>query len=72
MIALFVVVFVVILIIGLTAFIMALRDTDSWLHRRFNPNKRYADEGLSTEMADPEELAEITHGVDPIGKDIVE
>lgn len=66
MIALFILVFVVILIIGLTAFVLALRDADSWLHRRFNPNKKYADEGLSTEMADQDELREITKGEDPI------
>ncbi len=57
-----VVIFVVlILIIGVTSVTMALRDADSWLHRRLNPNKKYADEGLSTQMADLE-------GVEP-GKD---
>ena len=47
---------VLVLIIGVTAMIMALRDADSWLHRRLNPNKKFADEGLSTEMADLENV----------------
>lgn len=62
----FVIVVVIFMIIGVTAFIMALRDADHWLHRRFSPNKKYADEGLSTEMADPKELQEITAGEDPV------
>jgi hypothetical protein len=66
MIVIFTALALVLLIIGIVAFIMALKDADHWLHRRFNPNKKYADQGLSTEMADPEELEEITTGDDPI------
>ena len=56
MIALIVAFVILMFIIGATAIAMALRDGDSWLHRRLNPSKKYADEGLSTEMADLENV----------------
>ncbi len=66
MIVIIIAVALTLLIIGIVTFVMALNDADHWLHRRFSPNKKYADEGLSTKMADPEELEEITHGENPI------